>query len=400
MNRSHLRKAPLSLLTALAMVLSLLSVTALADGGNIANFVDENGTTHALWSETSSETWSYNEAEDTLTLNGISGQSLYFMTNEMNKTLHLILKGDNVLNTMLLEGYDLVISGSGTLTLTGEEGTYYTLEGSGTITVDSGTLNISAAYRDNEPGSIYGAVSCRGNLVLNGGTVNLYLPNPDSLYYRELSCGEVIRNGGQLNTYRQALPQTPGTSQEPSDPPVSSGLFLDVSQDAYYADAVEWAVSQDITSGTGENFFSPNASCTRAQTVTFLWRAAGSPAPQSTDNPFADVSESAYSYDAVLWAVEQGITSGTSDSAFSPDAVVTRGQTAAFLYRAAGSPEASGDSFADVDGSAYYADAVEWAVSQNITSGTGADTFSPGSNCTRAQIVTFLYRSAGEPAVQ
>ena len=168
--------------------------------------------------------------------------------------------------------------------------------------------------------------------------------------------------------------------------------FVDVSGGSYYEDAVLWAVREGITSGTTATTFSPGASCTRAQMVTFLWRAAGSP-KASGSNPFRDVSADTYYYDAVLWAVENGITSGISADAFAPDAMVTRAQTVTFLYRAAGSPAAApGSSFADVRGDAYYADAVSWAVEKGITSGTAAAAFSPDADCTRAQIVTFLYR--------
>ena len=169
--------------------------------------------------------------------------------------------------------------------------------------------------------------------------------------------------------------------------------FADVPADAYYADAVKWAVEQGITSGTSATTFSPDMSCTRAQIVTFLWRANGSPKADGA-NPFTDVSADAYYYDAVLWAVKEGITSGTSATTFSPDATVTRGQTVTFLYRAAGAPAVTGGSFADVAADAYYADAVAWAVKEGITSGTGGNSFSPDAPCTRGQIVTFLYRDA------
>ena len=170
--------------------------------------------------------------------------------------------------------------------------------------------------------------------------------------------------------------------------------FEDVQKDAYYFDAVAWAVKHQITSGTSATEFSPEASCTRGQIVTFLWRAAGAPEPKTTANPFADISEDAYYYKAVLWAVENGITVGTADNAFSPDQTVTRSQTVTFLYRAAGAPEASDHRFGDVDSQAYYNAAVQWAAEQGITQGTGADTFSPNASCTRGQIVTFLYRAA------
>lgn len=185
----------------------------------------------------------------------------------------------------------------------------------------------------------------------------------------------------------QPVPETPAPPEEPA-------AFTDVPEGAYYYDAVLWAAAQGVTAGTTATTFGPEEPCTRAQAVTFLWQASGSPAPQGGGNPFADVAEGAYYYDAVRWAVEQGITAGTSASAFSPDETVTRGQAMTFLYRAAGSPAVSGGNpFTDVDGGAYYAAAVQWAVAQSITSGTSAAAFSPDEPCTRAHIVTFLYRA-------
>ena len=171
-------------------------------------------------------------------------------------------------------------------------------------------------------------------------------------------------------------------------------VFVDVPAGSYYEDAVNWAVENGITQGTDDTHFSPDDVCTRAQMVTFLWRAAGSPKVENGKNPFTDVKADAYYYDAVLWAVEKGVTSGTSATTFSPDATVTRGQTVTFLYRNAGSPEVSGTMpFTDVEADAYYAKAVQWAVQQKITTGTSETTFSPMSDCTRGQIVTFLYRA-------
>lgn len=169
--------------------------------------------------------------------------------------------------------------------------------------------------------------------------------------------------------------------------------FVDVAESAYYYDAVVWAVEQGITNGTTATTFSPDDSCTRGQMVTFLWRAAGSP-KASGSNPFTDLQTDAYYYDAVLWAVEQGITNGTSATTFSPEDTVTRAQTVTFLYRASGSPASSGSSFEDVPADAYYADAVAWTVAEDVTEGTGLHTFSPDDDCTRGQIVTFLYRDA------
>ncbi len=177
--------------------------------------------------------------------------------------------------------------------------------------------------------------------------------------------------------------------------PATIGGFTDVAADAYYADAVLWAVEQGVTSGTAATTFAPDAACTRAQMVTFLWRAAGSPKAESSAMPFTDVAADAYCYDAVLWAVEKGITTGTTATTFDPDAVVSRGQTVTLLYRAAGSPAVAGSGvFTDVPADAYYADAVAWAVARGITNGVTATTFGPNSACTRAQIVTFLHRDA------
>ena len=173
--------------------------------------------------------------------------------------------------------------------------------------------------------------------------------------------------------------------------------FTDVADGAYYHDAVQWAYEKEITGGTNATTFSPNATCTRAQVVTFLWRAMGCPEPTTTSIALIDVSADAYYYKAVLWAIEKGITNGTSATTFAPDATVTRSQTVTFQYRAAGSPAVTAAAaFTDVPTDAYYANAVAWAASENITSGTGSSTFSPHADCTRGQIVTFLYRQLGD----
>lgn len=169
--------------------------------------------------------------------------------------------------------------------------------------------------------------------------------------------------------------------------------FTDVSAKAYYFDAVAWAVKNKITSGQSDTLFAPDASCTRAQMVTFLWRANGSPEPTVTELPFTDVAADAYYAKAVLWAVENGITTGTSDTTFDPDGVVTRAEAVTFLWRAAGKPIAGGSLFADVESTKYYAEAVRWAVTSGITNGMSDSTFAPNDICTRAHIVTFLYRA-------
>ena len=178
------------------------------------------------------------------------------------------------------------------------------------------------------------------------------------------------------------------------DAPISKHPFLDVPAGAYYEDAVVWAVGKGITSGTNATTFDPNGTCTRAQAVTFLWRAAGSPTPKTRLMPFPDVPVGSYYWNAVLWAIEQGITEGTSYLTFSPNDSCTRAQIVTFLWRAKGNPAVSGNApFTDVPPDAYYAAAVTWAEKNGITGGIGNGLFGSNNTCTRAQIVTFLYRA-------
>ena len=210
-----------------------------------------------------------------------------------------------------------------------------------------------------------------------------------------------IQEGVGLNLNLPTVdPDEPDTPHKPSGgtsattPSQPTQTFRDVSKRSYYYDAVTWAVENGVTDGTGSNTFSPDKACTRAEIVTFLWRAAGKPAAKSSVNPFTDVSSSAYYYDAVLWAVEAGITQGTSATTFSPDKTCSRAEAVTFLYRAASGKASSGTvPFTDVPANAYYKDAVLWAVAENVTQGTGSSTFSPDKTCSRAEIVTFLYRS-------
>ena len=178
------------------------------------------------------------------------------------------------------------------------------------------------------------------------------------------------------------------------DAPISKHPFLDVPAGAYYEDAVVWAVGKGITSGTNATTFDPNGTCTRAQAVTFLWRAAGSPVPKTKLMPFPDVPVGSYYWNAVLWAIEQGITEGTSYLTFSPNDSCTRAQIVTFLWRAKGNPAVSGNApFTDVAPDAYYAAAVTWAEKNGITGGIGNGLFGSNNTYTRAQIVTFLYRA-------
>ena len=175
-----------------------------------------------------------------------------------------------------------------------------------------------------------------------------------------------------------------------------TGVFVDVAEGSYYEEAIDWAVEKGITNGVSSNIFAPNDPCTRAQIVTFLWRAAGSPAPKSMSS-FTDVPADAFYAKAVAWAVENGITSGTGESKFSPNSTCTRAQAVTFLYRASGSPAVSGKAeFSDVSTTAFYADAVAWAAKKGITTGIGGGLFGSDNDCTRGQIVTFLWRAMAE----
>ena len=171
-----------------------------------------------------------------------------------------------------------------------------------------------------------------------------------------------------------------------------------MSEDDYYYDAVLWAVKNNITSGTDETHFAPKESCTRAQVVTFLWRAMDEPEPETTKNPFVDVKEDKYYYKAVLWAAENGITAGKDETHFAPNDTVTRAQFVTFLHRSEGEPKPTitKNPFVDVNESKYYYNAVLWAYEKEITTGTDETHFKPESGCTRGQVVTFLYRACGD----
>ena len=240
-----------------------------------------------------------------------------------------------------------------------------------------------------------GSISPSGNVSVREGRDQTFTITPDKGYavanvkIDGKSIGAVksytFENVSRTHTIEVIFMKANGNPQ--------TGVFVDVATGSYYEDAVDWAVENGITQGTDDTHFSPDGICTRAQAVTFLWRTAGSPKPETRAMPFTDVPVGSYYYDAVLWAVENGITKGTSDTTFSPNMTCTRAQIVAFLWRSEKSPAAgTANPFADVKSTAYYADAVLWAVKENITKGTTNTTFSPNADCTRAQIVTFLWR--------
>ena len=240
-----------------------------------------------------------------------------------------------------------------------------------------------------------GSISPSGNVSVREGRDQTFTITPDKGYavanvkIDGKSIGAVksytFENVRRTHTIEVIFMKANGNPQ--------TGVFVDVATGSYYEDAVDWAVENGITKGTDDTHFSPDGICTRAQAVTFLWRTAGSPASKTSTMPFTDVPVGSYYYDAVLWAVENGITKGTSDTTFSPNMTCSRAQIVTFLWRSEKSPAAgTANPFADVKSTAYYADAVLWAVKENITKGTTSTTFSPNADCTRAQIVTFLWR--------
>lgn len=282
-------------------------------------------------------------------------------------------------------------------------GDAYTVTGNATLTavwryIGSSSSGTTSSYPVSVPRVDNGSISVTPGAASKGTTVTITVKPNDGYELSKLTVTDQSGNRLSLNDqgndkYTFTMPSGKVNVDAAFSKIETTMNFWDVKQGDYYYDAVKWAVEKRITEGTGANFFSPNASCTRAQMVTFLWRAAGSPAPKSTANPFTDVSASDYYYNAVLWAVENGITTGASADRFAPGATVSRAQTVTFLYRANGSPAANGASFSDVAADEYYANAVAWAVQNGITTGTGNGKFSPNADCTRGQIVTLLYRA-------
>ena len=296
-------------------------------------------------------------------------------------------------------------------TFTGWSGTGLDGENNMTVTIPKGSTgnrSYTAHWRYNGGGgrgySYYtikatagtgGSISPSGNVSVREGRDQTFTITPDKGYavanvkIDGKSIGAVksytFDNVRRTHTIEVIFMKANGNPQ--------TGVFVDVATGSYYEDAVDWAVENGITQGTDDTHFSPDGICTRAQAATFLWRAAGSPKPETRTMRFTDVPAGSYYYDAVLWAVENGITKGTSNTTFSPNMTCTRAQIVTFLWRSEKSPAAgTANLFVDVKSTVYYADAVLWAVKEDITKGTTSTTFSPNADCTRAQIVTFLWR--------
>ena len=290
---------------------------------------------------------------------------------------------------------------SGTVTIAGNKfnmpSSNVTVKAIFTYTGGGGGGSYTPSYTVSVDKTENGTITVSPKSASKGDTVTITV-KPDKGYELEMlkaldKDGDALKLTEKNGKYTFKMPSGKVTVKGSFVEEAPVQIFKDVPVDAYYYEAVKWAAEKGITGGVGNGLFAPNQPCTRAQIVTFLWRAAGSPAPKNMSS-FADVPADAFYAKAVAWAVENGITGGTGDGKFSPDATCTRAQSVTFLYRAAGSPKVSGSAeFGDVAINAYYADAVAWAAKNGITGGIGGGLFGSNNDCTRAQIVTFLYRS-------
>ena len=366
---------------------------ALSTGGSATVAIPNSGTTDIVV-EIGTKTYTLTILRNSGTGGGATSYTLTFDTN-----------GGSTI-APITQDYGTAITAPADPTKTG-----YTFAGwtpAIPATMPAENLTVTAQWRYNGGGSsgysyytikatagTGGSISPSGSVSVREGRDQTFTITPDKSYAVSnvkidgKSIGAVksytFENVRRTHTIEVIFMKANGNPQ--------TGVFVDVATGSYYEDAVDWAVENGITQGTDDTHFSPDGICTRAQAVTFLWRAAGSPKPETRTMPFADVPVGSYYYDAVLWAVENGIAKGTSDTTFSPNMTCTRAQIVAFLWRSEKSPAAgTANPFADVKSTAYYADAVLWAVKEDITKGTTSTAFSPNTDCTRAQIVTFLWR--------
>ena len=267
------------------------------------------------------------------------------------------------------------------------------------VTVSTYVPPANPSYRITIADAAHGTVTADPAAARQGTTVTLTVTPEEGYAVDEITVTDFFGNRVEVSrnsngTYSFVMPYSQvevDVTFTRTEEPIR---FTDVPEGAYYCDAVYWAVENGVTVGATATTFNPSGSCTRAQMVTFLWRAAGSPEPATTVNPFTDVDANDYYYEAVLWAVENGVTVGATATTFNPGGECTRSQMVTFLWRAAGEPGTgtSSNPFTDVDADDYYCEAVLWAVENGITVGATATTFAPVAVCTRAQAVTFLYR--------
>ena len=394
------------------------AVTLNTNGGTIADGKDVTGYTYGVGATLPTDVtrtgytfkgWYDNENLTSSPVTAISntetGNKEYWAKWEINQYTITVKPENGKADITITQDYGTPITAP---TLTREGYQFNGWDKTFPTTMPAENLTITAQWRYNGGGgsgySYYtikatagagGSISPSGNVSVREGRDQTFTITPDKGYavanvkIDGKSIGAVksytFENVRRTHTIEVIFMKANGNPQ--------TGVFVDVATGSYYEDAVDWAVENGITKGTDDTHFSPDGICTRAQAVTFLWRTAGSPASKTSTMPFTDVPVGSYYYDAVLWAVENGITKGTSDTTFSPNMTCTRAQIVAFLWRSEKSPAAgTANPFADVKSTAYYADAVLWAVKENITKGTTSTTFSPDADCTRAQIVTFLWR--------
>ena len=366
---------------------------ALSTGGSATVAIPNSGTTDIVV-EIGTKTYTLTILRNSGTGGGATSYTLTFDTN-----------GGSTI-APITQDYGTAITAPADPTKTG-----YTFAGwtpAIPATMPAENLTVTAQWRYNGGGSsgysyytikatagAGGSISPSGSVSVREGRDQTFTITPDKSY----AVSNVKIDGksiGAVKSYTFENVSRPHTIEVifmKANGNPQTGVFVDVATGSYYEDAVDWAVGNGITQGTDATHFSPDGICTRAQAVTFLWRAAGSPKPETRTMPFTDVPAGSYYYDAVLWTVENDITKGTSDTTFSPNMTCTRAQIVAFLWRSEKSPAAgTANPFADVKSAAYYADAVLWAAKKDITKGTTNTTFSPDADCTRAQIVTFLWR--------
>ena len=394
------------------------AVTLNTNGGTIADGKDVTGYTYGVGATLPTDVtrtgytfkgWYDNEGltGDPVTAigNTETGNKEYWAKWEINQYTITVKPENGKADITITQDYGTPITAP---TLTREGYQFNGWDKTFPTTMPAENLTITAQWRYNGGGgsgySYYtikatagagGSISPSGNVSVREGRDQTFTITPDKGYavanvkIDGKSIGAVksytFENVRRTHTIEVIFMKANGNPQ--------TGVFVDVATGSYYEDAVDWAVENGITKGTDDTHFSPDGICTRAQAVTFLWRAAGSPKPETRAMPFTDVPVGSYYYDAVLWAVENGITNGTSETRFSPNMTCSRAQIVAFLWRSEKSPAAgTANPFADVKSTAYYAGAVLWAVKEDITKGTTNTTFSPDADCTRAQIVTFLWR--------
>ena len=394
------------------------AVTLNTNGGTIADGKDVTGYTYGVGATLPTDVtrtgytfkgWYDNEGltGDPVTAigNTETGNKEYWAKWEINQYTITVKPENGKADITITQDYGTPITAP---TLTREGYQFNGWDKTFPTTMPAENLTITAQWRYNGGGgsgySYYtikatagagGSISPSGNVSVREGRDQAFTITPDKGYavanvkIDGKSIGAVksytFENVSRTHTIEVIFMKANGNPQ--------TGVFVDVATGSYYEDAVDWAVENGITKGTDDTHFSPDGICTRAQAVTFLWRAAGSPKPETRAMPFTDVPVGSYYYDAVLWAVENGITKGTSDTTFSPNMTCSRAQIVAFLWRSEKSPAAgTANPFTDVKSTAYYAVAVLWAVKEDITMGTTNTTFSPDADCTRAQIVTFLWR--------